>query len=81
MGERYKRRRGGCWWSKGAEIGEVIVGGKGRGSKKDQLSEPASIALDDQGNLYVADYNNNRIQRFDLEFLFKLNPNEIFASG
>ncbi len=38
----------------------ITQGGHGAG----QLSKPAGIAVDTQGNIYVADTNNNRIQKF-----------------
>ena len=43
--------------------GQVIIGrlGGGRG----QFSSPAGVAVDHQGNVYVADSGNNRIQKFD----------------
>lgn len=54
-------------WLKGAKRGEVIVGGDGEGSQNNQLSRPASISIDNQGNLYVVDRDNHRIQRFELQ--------------
>jgi hypothetical protein len=35
------------------------------GSKNGQLKDPHGIACDSQGNVYVADTGNNRIQKFD----------------
>ena len=32
-----------------------------------ELSEPDGLFLDDQGNLYVADFGDHRIQRFDIQ--------------
>jgi sugar lactone lactonase YvrE len=38
--------------------------GNSRGSRSGQLADPHGVALDSDGNLYVADYNNARIQKF-----------------
>lgn len=54
-------------WQKGTDEGEILAGGNGPGSQKEQLSTPTSIARNDQGNLYVVDRGNQRIQRFDIE--------------
>lgn len=35
-----------------------------------QLSQPRGVALDSQGNVYVADFGNDRIQKFDRDFGF-----------
>ena len=35
------------------------------GSKNGQFTNPQGIALDQSGNIYVADQQNNRIQKFD----------------
>jgi len=43
-----------------------IVACSGQGSASNQLSFPQSIAFDSFGNLFVVDYNNNRIQKFCL---------------
>ena len=43
--------------------GQVIVGKPGAG--RGQFSSPAGVAVDREGNLYVADSGNNRIQKFD----------------
>ena len=45
--------------------GTTIAGATGlSGTAANRLSEPLSIALDSQLNLYVSDSANNRIQRF-----------------
>ena len=41
----------------------------GNGSSSNQLSSPMSMAFDSYGNIWIADYNNARIQKFIL------NPN------
>ncbi len=44
-------------------VGTTQPDAKG-GSGPDQLNSPVSLACDGQGNVYVADYGNNRIQIF-----------------
>lgn len=43
----------------------VYAGGNGSGSAANQIDSPFEIKFDESGNLYVADGNNNRIQRWD----------------
>ena len=51
-------------WSPGATTGTVIVGGNGSGAAADQLNSPSDIAFDEEGNIYIADTNNHRVQKF-----------------
>ncbi len=44
--------------------GVVVAGDNGNGNNADQLSAPSSVCVDASGNLYVADANNYRIQKF-----------------
>lgn len=44
--------------------GTIVAGGNGQGGAANQLSSPYSICVDSRGNIYVADYDNNRIQKF-----------------
>lgn len=41
-----------------------------KGREPGQASYPAAIAVDRQGNIYVADRDNNRIQKFDASGVF-----------
>ncbi|CAF2111417.1 unnamed protein product [Rotaria magnacalcarata] len=55
-------------WTQGdKKQGTVIVGGNGRGARANQLSCPIGLSFDRHGNLYVADWGNNRVQRFSIE--------------
>ena len=44
------------------EDGQLVIGGPGAAAG--QLSQPAGMAVDAQGNLYVADSLNHRIQKY-----------------
>lgn len=46
--------------------GATLIFG-GTGSARGQLSRPAALAVDAQGNLYVADSRNDRVQKFDAQ--------------
>jgi sugar lactone lactonase YvrE len=43
---------------------EIVIGGSGAISAT-TLDRPAGVAIDEGGNLYVADVNNHRVLRFD----------------
>ncbi len=42
-----------------------LVGCYGRGSQSNQLFDPFSFSFDRSGNMFVADYGNSRIQKFE----------------
>ncbi|CAF1337357.1 unnamed protein product [Adineta steineri] len=48
----------------GKEEGEIVVGGNGRGNQSNQLNGPRGLSFDDEGNLYVADWSNHRIEKY-----------------
>jgi sugar lactone lactonase YvrE len=50
--------------STSATNGITIAGGNDTGSAANQLNGPVSVYVDATGNIYVADLNNNRIQKF-----------------
>ncbi|CAF1314671.1 unnamed protein product, partial [Rotaria magnacalcarata] len=55
-------------WTQGdKKQGTVIVGGNGEEARANQLNRPDGLSFDRHGNLYVADMNNNRVQRFSIE--------------
>ncbi|CAF4597946.1 unnamed protein product, partial [Rotaria socialis] len=55
------------WTQRDKKQGTVIVGGNVRGEGANQLSYPAGLSFDREGNLYVGDQNNHRVQRFSIE--------------
>ncbi|CAF1338998.1 unnamed protein product [Adineta steineri] len=50
-------------WCEGKEEGEIVVGGFGQ---ENQLNSPNCLSFDAEGNLYVTDRWNNRIQKFEI---------------
>ncbi|CAF2240079.1 unnamed protein product, partial [Rotaria magnacalcarata] len=55
-------------WTQGDnKKGTVIEGGNGAGAGANQLNGPVGLSFDQHGNLYVANYNNHRVQRFSIE--------------
>jgi DNA-binding beta-propeller fold protein YncE len=42
---------------------QLVIGGSG--IQKGQMSGPSDVTFDQQGNIYVADTNNNRIEKYD----------------
>ena len=43
----------------------LLAGGDGFGYGPTQLDEPGKIDIDTQGNLYIADTGNHRIQKWE----------------
>ncbi|CAF5050719.1 unnamed protein product, partial [Rotaria socialis] len=55
-------------WTQGdKKQGAVIVGGNGEGAGANQFNVPIGLSFDRQGNLYVVDIGNHRVQRFSIE--------------
>ncbi|CAF4963749.1 unnamed protein product [Rotaria socialis] len=55
-------------WTQGdKKQSTVIVGGNGWGEGANQFSIPYGLSFDRHGNLYVADRDNSRVQRFSIE--------------
>ncbi|CAF1361392.1 unnamed protein product [Adineta ricciae] len=46
--------------------GQIVLGGNHRGKGSNQFDDPRGLSFDLEGNLYVADCDNNRIQAFSL---------------
>ncbi|CAF3931550.1 unnamed protein product [Adineta steineri] len=53
-------------WYEGTEEGEIVVGENDQGSQSKQLSGPTGLSFDDEENLYVADFSNHRIAKFEI---------------
>ncbi|CAF2884320.1 unnamed protein product [Rotaria sp. Silwood2] len=54
-------------WLKGTKSGSVIVNGRGTGNGTAELWYPHDLAFDQDGNLYVADTVNQRVQMFVID--------------
>ncbi|CAF3901855.1 unnamed protein product, partial [Rotaria sp. Silwood1] len=55
-------------WLVNAQQGRIIAGTGVAGISNTQLNYPVQLKFDIHHNLYVVDQNNNRIQRFDLQY-------------
>ncbi|CAF1154893.1 unnamed protein product [Adineta steineri] len=53
-------------WKHGAIEGETIAGNNGEGSESTQFHHPTDLDFDSEGNLYVSDAWNHRVQLFTL---------------
>ncbi|CAF1214680.1 unnamed protein product [Adineta steineri] len=52
-------------WKHGAYYGQVVAGGNGRGTRKDQLNLPTDVILDKKNDSFViCDYGNRRVVRW-----------------
>ncbi len=56
--------------STSATNGITVAGGNGNGSNGDQLSNPRSVYVDRLGNIYIADEQNNRVQKWSQPAIF-----------
>ncbi|CAF4098283.1 unnamed protein product, partial [Adineta steineri] len=55
-------------WKFGAHTGEIVAGGKGKGSGIDQMDNPKDIILDkEEKSLIICDSNNMRVVRWSLQ--------------
>ncbi|CAF2062806.1 unnamed protein product [Rotaria magnacalcarata] len=54
-------------WTQGdTKQGTVIVGGNDYGAGANEFNYPTGLSFDRHGNLYAADHNNHRVQRFSI---------------
>ncbi|CAF4376444.1 unnamed protein product [Adineta steineri] len=51
-------------WTKGAKEGIVVAGGNGKGDSLKQLYYPQGVIVDHLGQIYVADFGNDRVMRW-----------------
>jgi DNA-binding beta-propeller fold protein YncE len=51
-------------WIKDAKEGIVVAGGNAQGNSLTQLSNPHGVIVDQLGQIYVADFGNNRVMRW-----------------
>ncbi|CAF4734610.1 unnamed protein product, partial [Rotaria sp. Silwood2] len=54
-------------WLKEAKQGTVVVDGNDEEKEPNELCYPQDLSFDRQGNLYIVDYANDRIQRFNID--------------
>ncbi|CAF1075166.1 unnamed protein product [Rotaria sp. Silwood1] len=53
-------------WLPGALKGDTIVGGFDNDNPNTQMMIPVALTFDSEGNLFVTDINNHRVQKFAL---------------
>ena len=46
--------------------GSVVAGGYGGGSNKNQFNQASGVHVDEVGDLFIADKNNNRVKKYSL---------------
>ncbi|CAF1168703.1 unnamed protein product [Adineta steineri] len=52
-------------WKLGSHHGQVVAGGNGKGSRKDQLNLPTDVVLDKKNDSFIiCDYGNRRVLRW-----------------
>ena len=54
-------------WYKDTTQGNSVLGGNAKGEQANQLCHPRGLSFDSQGNLYVVDSGNDRIQKFQID--------------
>ncbi|CAF5111295.1 unnamed protein product, partial [Rotaria sp. Silwood1] len=45
--------------------GTVVAGGNGKGNRLDQLSNPHYVFVDQEHSVYVSDYDNHRVMKWE----------------
>ncbi len=54
-------------WQKDKTEGTIVIGSQLRDSKPDQLNHPIGSSVDQDGNLYVCEHQNHRVQMFTID--------------
>merc|ERR1711964_679206 len=49
---------------KNSTVGITVSGGNGLGNNANQLIGPVGVAVDQKGNIFIADTDNHRIQKW-----------------
>jgi uncharacterized protein YjiK len=62
-------------------LGTTVAGTGTYGSGSTQLDNPQSVTFDSSGNMYVTDYNNDRIQKFISTGSGTFNPSGVTIAG
>ncbi|CAM2707641.1 unnamed protein product [Rotaria socialis] len=60
----YENHRVTLWMNNNKTIGRLVAGGNGNGTASNQLNCPRGIHVTTNGTIYIADYNNHRIQKW-----------------
>ncbi|CAF4317503.1 unnamed protein product, partial [Rotaria sordida] len=53
-------------WIKGGKERIIVVGRNGQGKQSNQFNDLNGLSFDQQGDLYIVDRGNNRIQKFEI---------------
>ena len=51
-------------WISGASEGVVVAGGNGNGNDLNQTPYPSAVLVDDNNNVYVAQYHAHRVTKW-----------------
>jgi len=54
-------------WTIRSRQGDIIVGENDKGKQTNQLNLPIGFSFDREGNLYVVDCDNHRLQMFNID--------------
>jgi hypothetical protein len=61
-------------WPKGTTQDSVVVGGNEGGEQPNQFNTCCGLSFERQGNLYVIDYSNHRVQKFIIDPRLNMQP-------
>ena len=54
-------------WFTTSTVGSIIIANQNIENKSNRLSDPYDIAFDREGNLYLADTSNHRVQMYRID--------------